>query len=278
MRTLVIIFSVCVFVIPSRAQFIVIDPGDIAATIVNGGILVKTNQVIKDANELAQNISNTVHNIRELQQNIDRALYEVKALIQGDALGISNIVFEMDATARIETNIGAYMNGLLPGEHDMIVGYGNVNVSLGADLLQQVFEYGIDESLPALEQLIPGQVEKVVNREIYEYASARKKIEIALTYNQLAEVMLTKATQLNEILRRGINTGNSEDDVLKMNEAERIRLFETSASYVRKSLDLKLQCDQLIKQEVSRARPLQEKVLQIYSQFQRMDAVLAGSN
>ncbi|MEM1218356.1 MAG: hypothetical protein AAGH79_05570, partial [Bacteroidota bacterium] len=254
------------------------DPGDIAATIVNGGILVKTNQVIKDANELAQNISNTVHNIRELQQNIDRALYEVKALIQGDALGISNIVFEMDATARIETNIGAYMNGLLPGEHDMIVGYGNVNVSLGADLLQQVFEYGIDESLPALEQLIPGQVEKVVNREIYEYASARKKIEIALTYNQLAEVMLTKATQLNEILRRGINTGNSEDDVLKMNEAERIRLFETSASYVRKSLDLKLQCDQLIKQEVSRARPLQEKVLQIYSQFQRMDAVLAGSN
>ncbi|MEM8967709.1 MAG: hypothetical protein AAGE93_14920 [Bacteroidota bacterium] len=278
MRTLVIIFSVCVFVIPSRAQFIVIDPGDIAATIVNGGILVKTNQVIKDANELAQNISNTVHNIRELQQNIDRALYEVKALIQGDALGISNIVFEMDATARIESNIEAYMNGLLPGEHDMIVGYGNVNVSLGADLLQQVFEYGIDESLPALEQLIPGQVEKVVNREIYEYASARKKIEIALTYNQLAEVMLTKATQLNEILRRGINTGNSEDDVLKMNEAERIRLFETSASYVRKSLDLKLQCDQLIKQEVSRARPLQEKVLQIYSQFQRMDAVLAGSN
>ena len=278
MRTLVIIFSVCVFVIPSRAQFIVIDPGDIAATIVNGGILVKTNQVIKDANELAQNISNTVHNIRELQQNIDRALYEVKALIQGDALGISNIVFEMDATARIETNIGAYMNGLLPGEHDMIVGYGNVNVSLGADLLQQVFEYGIEESLPALEQLIPGQVEKVVNREIYEYASARKKIEIALTYNQLAEVMLTKATQLNEILRRGINTGNSEDDVLKMNEAERIRLFETSASFVRKSLDLKLQCDQLIKQEVSRARPLQEKVLQIYSQFQRMDAVLAGSN
>lgn len=278
MRNLVIIFTLCVFVVPSRAQFIVIDPGDIAATIVNGGILVKTNQVIKDANELAQNISNTVHNIRELQQNIDRALYEVKALIQGDALGISNIAFEMDATARIETNIGAYMNGLLPGEHDMIVGYGNVNVSLGADLLQQVFEYGIDESLPALEQLISGQAEKVVNREIYEYASARKKIEIALTYNQLAEVMITKATQLNEILRRGINTGNSEDEVLKMNEAERIRLFETSASYVRKSLDLKLQCDQLIKQEVSRARPLQEKVIQIYSQFQRMDAVLAGSN
>ncbi|MEM6844250.1 MAG: hypothetical protein AAF632_18680 [Bacteroidota bacterium] len=278
MRALVIIFSVCVFVIPSRAQFIVIDPGDIAATIVNGGILVKTNQVIKDANELAQNISNTVHNIRELQYNIDQALYNVKALIQGDALGISNIAFEMDATARIETNIGAYMNGLLPGEHDMVVGYGNVNVSLGADLLQQVFEYGIDESLPALEQLISGQAEKVVNREIYEYASARKKIEIALTYNQLAEVMITKATQLNEILRRGINTGNSPEETLKMNEAERIRLFETSASYVRKSLDLKLQCDQLIKQEVSRARPLQEKVIQIYSQFQRMDAVLAGSN
>ena len=263
-------------VLPSQAQFIVIDPGDIAATIVNGGILVKTNQVIKDANELAQNISNTVHNIRELQQSIDQALYEVKALIRGDELGISNIAFEMDATSRIETNIGAYMNGLLPGEHDMIVGYGNVNVSLGADLLQQVFEYGIDESLPELEHLIAGQADKVVNREIYEYASARKKIEIALTYNQLAEVMITKATRLNEILKRGINTGNGPEEMLKMNEAERIRLFETSASYVRKSLDLKLQCDQLIKQEVTRARPLQEKVIQLYSQFNRMDAVFTN--
>lgn len=65
---------------PSKAQFVAIDPGDIAATIANGGILTKTNEVIKEANEITSDIRGS------------------------DQLGISNIAFEIDATAQISTH------------------------------------------------------------------------------------------------------------------------------------------------------------------------------
>ncbi len=271
MKILLLIFVLVIRIFHAQAQFVVIDPGDIAATIANGGILVATNEVIKDANDIASNISQTVNNIRDLQQNIDRALYEVKALIRGDELGISNIAFEIDATARIKVDLAPYLEGILPEDHPLIVGYSNADISLGAQALQETFEYGFQDVLPTTaEQLSAQQGEKVANREIYGYAAARKKIQIALTYNQLADVMIAKAEQLNKVLGRGLDDlSYGEDDVLKMNEAERIQLFETSASYVRKALELRLDCDQLIQQEVTRVRPVQEKSLQLYSQFLR---------
>ncbi len=257
------------------AQFVVIDPGDIAATIVNGGILVQTNKVIKDANEIASNIKETVHNIRELQQNIDDALWEVKALIKKDHLGISNIDFEMEATARVSTNLGKYINNIVPGDHPMIKGYGSADVTFGAEMLQDVFEYSFEEKLPKqYAQITAGSGEQIFNREVFSYASARKSIQIALSYNQLSEVMLTKAKQLNDILQRGSDS-YTRIDVLKMNEAERIQLLETTASYVRKALELRLLCDQIIRKEVSREAPVQQKLLQQYRQYTVLNQLLS---
>lgn len=251
----------------AKAQFIVVDPGDIAATIANGGILMKTNEVIKDANEIATDIKQTVQNIRELQQTIDDALWEVKALIKNDQLGISNIEFELDATVKVSTDLGQYMQGILPGDHPMIQGYGNASTALGAEMLHQVFDFDFDEQLPddlqPLQQLMG---DKLVSREVFSYASARKSIQIALTYNQVAEVMVTKAEQLHEVLLRS-RSSHGESAALKMNEAERIELLETTASYVRKALELRLLCDQLIRKEVSREAPVQQKTLQMYQQY-----------
>lgn len=260
----------------AKAQFIVVDPGDIAATIANGGILATTNKVIKDANKIATDIKQTVQNIRELQQTIDDALWEVKALIKNDQLGISNIKFELDATAQVSTNLGQYVQGILPGDHPMIQGYGNASTSLGAEMLHQVFDFDFDEKLPdeihPLQQVI---ADKLVNREVFSYASARKSIQIALTYNQVSEVMLTKAKQLHEILHRS-RSSHGEDASLKMNEAERIQLLETTASYVRKALELRLLCDQLIHKEVSRDAPVQQKTLKMYQQYAAVSKFFEG--
>ncbi|MEK6480920.1 hypothetical protein WJR50_25485 [Catalinimonas sp. 4WD22] len=269
------ILSLCCFTLV-EAQLIVIDPGDIAATIANGGILAKTNSVIKDANEIASDIKNTVQNIRELQQTIDDALWEVKALIKSDKLGISNIQFEMDATAQVSTDLNHYVSGILPGDHPMIQGYGNTSTSLGSEVLHQVFGFDFDEKLPDDLPLLQNAIgNKLANREIFAYASARKSIQIALTYNQVAEVMLTKAEQLNELLHRSRST-DGENSTLKMNEADRIQLLETTASYVRKALELRLMCDQLIEKEISREAPVQQETLHMYRQYTAMDKFFGG--
>lgn len=260
----------------AKAQFVVIDPGDIAATIANGGILTKTNEVIKEANEIASDIRQTVENIRELQQTVDDALWEVKALIKNDQLGISNIRFELDATAQISSNLKDYVNGILPGDHPMIEGYGNASTSLGAEILHQVFDFDFDEKLPNELHPLQNMIgDKLINREIFGYASARKNIQIALTYNQVAEVMLAKAGQLNEVLHRS-RSSHGEHEALKMNEAERIQLLETTASYVRKALELRLLCDQLIREEISREMPVQQKALRMYQQYAAVSKFFEG--
>ena len=258
-------------------QFVVLDPGDIAATIVNGGILVKTNKVIGEANDIANNIKNTVSNIRELQQTIDDALNIVKAIIKNDDVGISNIQYELEAAAKISGNFGDFVGSIVPGDHPMIVGHGNANITLGAELLQHAFEYGIDQQLPkGILELGSTSADQSFNKEVYAYGAARKKIQIALTYNKLAEVMLTKAEKLNSVLKRGVNTGCEETDVLKMNEAERIQLLETSASYVRKALELRLLCDQVIQKEVERVSPVREQVMGMYSTYVRTKNLFAS--
>ncbi|MEQ9440818.1 MAG: hypothetical protein RIG62_17355 [Cyclobacteriaceae bacterium] len=257
-------------------QFIVLDPGDIAATIVNGGILKKTNEVIKEANEIANNIKETVSNIRELQQTIDDALSIVKSIIKNDELGISNIQFELEAAASISGNFGDFVNGIVEGDHPMIVGYGNANVSIGAEMLQHVFEYGIDDKLPnGLENLHATSADQSYHKEVYAYGAAKKKIQIALTYNKLAEVMLTKAGQLNTVLKRSVTDGIPRENVLKMTEGERIQLLETSASYVRKALELRMLCDQIIQKEVERISPVRDQVMNMYDTYMRTKRLFA---
>ena len=260
----------------TSAQFIVLDPGDIAATIVNGGILKKTNEVIKEANEIASDIKETVSNIRELQQTIDDALSIVKSIIKNDDLGISSIQFELEAAASISGNFGDFVNGIVEGDHPMIVGYGNANVSIGAEMLQHTFEFGIDDPLPSgLNNLYLTTADQSYNKEVYAYGAAKKKIQIALTYNKLAEVMLTKAGQLNTVLKKSITDGIPRENVLKMTEGERIQLLETSASYVRKALELRILCDQIIQKEVERISPVREQVMNMYDTYIRTRRLFA---
>ena len=270
MKKGVVLFALFLFSYFSYGQFIVIDPGDIAATVVNGGILVQTNKVIKEANKIASDIKETVSNIRELQENIDDALTIVKDIIKNDDSGISNIQFELESAANISGNFGDFVGSIVPGDHPMITGYGNGNVTIGAEMLQHVFEYGIEDKLPEdVAQLYARSADQGFNKEVYAYGAARKKIQIALTYNKLAEVMIVKAEKLNSILKKGVGPGILKNDVLKMNEAERIQLLETSASYVRKALELRLLCDQVIQKEVERVSPVRDQVMDMYSTYLR---------
>lgn len=58
------------------------------------------------------------------------------------------------------------------------------------------------------------------------------------------------------------------------NEAERIGLLETTAAYVRKALDLKLQSDQLIQQQINRPDPVREKAMDAYQTFLLLDRLM----
>ena len=254
------------------AQQVVVDPGHIAATIANGSVLTKIRNTMQDINTATLIVKNTVSDIRELQQNIDDALWQVKSLIKDD-LGIGNITFELDALQQISPDLKQYAD-FLPELHPLRQGYNNLNPAIGAEILQQNLEYALPSILPqnneALQEL---NLEKIMNQQAFNYASSQKIIQMALSYNQLATVMQAKAEQLNETLKKdGFAAGFEE--ALKMNEAVRINLLETSASYVRKSLELRLLCDQLIQQAINREDPVREKSLQQYKTYLLLDKLM----
>lgn len=250
-----------------QAQFIVVDPGHIVATVANGGIIMEVKKTIEDANTISNHIRNTVADIRQLQQNIDAALWDVKSLMNKDNLDFANIDFETQAVLQINRDLNHFAHQLIPGNHPLIFGHGHQNPLLGSRILQQTLDFSLDEPLSAdFKAQRSAQAEKVLSRELFSFAAGRKSIQTALLYNQISDQLLEKAQQLNQILHRSGHEQGYETS-LKMNDAERIQLFESTAAYTRKALELRLESDQLIENEMNQQEGVRNHILNAYQNF-----------
>ncbi len=77
-----------------------------------------------------------------------------------------------------------------------------------------------------------------VNRAAFDEMAYKKKLQVALSYNQVAEDLLEKAQELSQVLL--IN------ERFSMTEGERLSSIKQAHDYILQSMDLKLQSDQLV--------------------------------
>jgi hypothetical protein len=248
--------------VQANAQFVVVDPGHIVATIANGGIMSGIQNTTQQINQVSNSINGIVGSINNLQHSVDNALKTVRGVVRGTAF--SNIQGELSLHNGLIMELSPYLSAINPGEYSFLQqGYGNNNATLGGSILHQVLDIPLDTQLPTQSQAaLAFLTEKRQNKQLFNAMAGQKAIQIALSYNQLADVMIEKAKELNALLKNDKNA-NGEANSLKMNEAERLKLFATTSDYVRKSLELKLACDEIIRKEISQGQE-SEKAMGTY--------------
>jgi hypothetical protein len=123
-------------------------------------------------------------------------------------------------------------------------------------MYQQLDGFGADTQLPASVTALQQQLEDLaVNRAAFDEMAYKKKLQVALSYNQVAEDLLEKAQELSQALL--INQRFS------MTEGERLSSIKQAHDYILQSMDLKLESDQLVLDvmeaaEDSKAGPLKQ--------------------
>jgi hypothetical protein len=251
---------------------VVVDPGYIAATIANGGAIQKVKNTMEEINQVSNVINNTVQDIRQLQFQVDQALKDVKGLFRNEGFHFGRIDKELAFAQLLPNDFHYYLEGMqLPGTAGLAEGYNNELVTLGSRILQESFEFPLDEALPvALQDMQELHFRQQQNRTAYSVMADRKSLQIALSYNKMADVLLSKGIQLNELLKRGVNGGWNEAESFKMNEAERLSLLEVSAANIRKAMELKLRCDELIRKSATEMDPAMAVGLSKYQQQLRL--------
>lgn len=237
---------------------VVVDPGHIAATIANGGALQKVKNTLNDINDVSNVIRYTVNDIKQLQYQVDQALKDVKGIFENKDFYFAHIDQELALASLLPNDFQHYMQGTgFPEIPVLTEGYNNEMVTLGAGILHEAFEFPMDERLPeeftGLHEL---KLLQQKNRTAYSVMADRKSLQIALSFNKIADVLLAKGVQLNELLKRGMNNGWKEEESFKLNEAERLELLEVSAAGIRKAMELKLRCDAIIRESCKMTPPL----------------------
>ena len=255
----------------AQAVAVVVDPGHIAATIANGGALQKVKNTMEEINEVSKVIRLNVQEIRQLQHNVDQALKDVKGIFENEGFHFAHIGQEQAFAELLPNDFHYYLQGIDLNETPALAeGYNNELVTLGAGILQEAFEFPMNEQLPVdFYELSQLKIHQQKNRAAYTVMADRKSLQIALSFNKLADVLLAKGVQLNELLKRGTNNGWNEEEGFKLNEAERLELLEVSAANIRKAMELKLRCDELIR-KASELNPALSSGLQKYQQHLRL--------
>jgi hypothetical protein len=256
----------------AQAVAVVVDPGHIAATIANGGAIQKVKNTMEEINQVSNVISNTVQDIRQLQFQVDQALKDVKGLFHHEGFHFARIDKELAFAQLLPNDFRHYLQGMeLPGTDALAEGYNNELVTLGSRILQEAFEFPLHEGLPMeLQEMDALNFQQQQNRTAYSVMADRKSLQLALSFNKMADVLLSKGVQLNELLKRGVNGGWDEEEGFKMNEAERLALLEVSAANIRKAMELKLRCDELIRKSATEMDPAMAVGLSKYQQQLRL--------
>ena len=132
-------------------------------------------------------------------------------------------------------------------------------------LYQQLDGFGSDSPLPQSIAALQQQLSALsVNRAAFDEMAYKKKLQVALSYNQVAEDLLTKAQELSQALL--------VSERFSMTEGERLSAIKQAHDYILQSMDLKLASDQFVldvmdEAEVSQSGPLKRYEHQLERQL-----------
>ncbi|EMR00711.1 hypothetical protein [Cesiribacter andamanensis] len=246
---------------PLQAQFVVYDPvqfTNMVKSLANEVQLIstaaKTLQETKDILNTAIRTKQEIENIYRLQWQVQEALKV--------AQGIKDLKWsDLDELTRAAM-------GLV---EDPLVYLPELT---GTDRLRQVLQreptlqttrqlhgllVGISSQTGPLQDLVAYEA---ISREttLSQFALAemreQKQIQAALSYAQLADDMIYQARELMEAVKR--------DQRFSMNEAERLHSLRQCQEVMLKSMEIKLEADQLLRSVTEQPSRAREELLQSY--------------
>ncbi len=259
---LVFLATFCLSIPTVRAQgFPVMDVAHIAMTVANGAILNDQLDKIEDQLDVSRQIEQTVSDIYTLQddyQDFLRQAESVQNLRWADL--VSNQSQALSLETRMDAYVPAYENiATLKQAYQTLEGVGGA-----LQMYQQLDGFGADTQLPVSVTALQQQLEDLaVNRAAFDEMAYKKKLQVALSYNQVAEDLLEKAQELSQALL--------VNERFSMTEGERLSSIKQAHDYILQSMDLKLESDQLVLDvmeaaEESKAGPLKQYEQQLERQ------------
>ena len=272
---LILLLSLFCLSIPTiRAQGIpVMDVAHIAMTVANGVILDDQLDKIEDQLDVSRQIEQTVSDIYTLQDDYQDFLRQAESV---QDLHWANLVSSQSQALSLETRMDAYVPAYeniatLKQAYQTLEGVGGA-----LQMYQELDGFGVDTQLPASVAALHLQLADLsVNRAAFDEMAYKKKLQVALSYNQVAEDLLEKAQELSQALL--------VNERFSMTEGERLSSIKQAHDYILHSMDLKLESDQLVldvmeEAEHSKAGPLKQYEQQLERQVLAATPLFAYSN
>ena len=254
---LVLLATFCLGIPTVRAQgFPVMDIAHIAMTVANGVILNDQLDKIEDQLDVSRQIEQTVSDIYTLQDDYQDFLRQAESV---QDLRWADLVASQSQALSLETHMDAYVPAYeniatLKQAYQTLEGVGGA-----LQMYQQLDGFGSDTQLPQSVAALHQQLEDLaVNRAAFDEMAYKKKLQVALSYNQVAEDLLEKAQELSQALL--------VNERFSMTEGERLSSIKQAHDYILQSMDLKLESDQLVLDVIEAAEESKVGPLKQYEQ------------
>ena len=234
----------------------VIDISHIVMTVANGLTLDDQLDKLEEQVGISYRIERKVSDIYELQDEYREFLKQTETV---QNLQWADLVESQTHAMSLETQMDAYVPayeniGTLKQAYATLEG---INGALA--LYQELDGFGADTSLPPSYGALQSMLQDLsVNKAAFDEMAYKKKLQVALSYNEVAKDLLEKAQELSQVLL--------VNERFSMTEGERLASIKQAHDYLLQSMDLKLQSDQLVLDVMSEAEQGQAGPLKQYEQ------------
>nr|WKN34427.1 hypothetical protein K4G66_18790 [Tunicatimonas sp. TK19036] len=232
----------------------VMDIAHIAFTVANGRTLDKQLDKLEEQVVISYQIEQRVSDIFTLQDDYQQHLRQAESVRD---LSWANLIesqtHALSIQPRMEVYVPAYENiETLKAAYQTLEGVGGALA-----LYQSLDGFGSDSPLPQSIVALQQQLSTLsVNRAAFDEMAYKKKLQVALSYNQVAGDLLEKAQQVSQALM--------VSQRFSMTEGERLSAIKQAHDYILQSMDLKLASDQLVLDVMDEAQVSQSGPLKRY--------------
>ncbi len=234
----------------------VMDISHIVMTVANGLTLNDQLDKLEDQVGISYRIERKVSDIYDLQDEYREFLKQTETV---QNLQWADLVESQTHAMSLETQMDAYVPayeniGTLKQAYATLEG---INGALA--LYQELDGFGADTPLPPSYGALQSMLQDLsVNKAAFDEMAYKKKLQVALSYNEVAKDLLEKAQELSQVLL--------VNERFSMTEGERLASIKQAHDYILQSMDLKLQSDQLVLDVMNEAEQGQAGPLKQYEQ------------
>ncbi len=252
--------------ISASAQYVifVIDKQAIAKSSENLAVNVIKQQEYKKILEFSEDILGSYTNIEALQLKVLEDLKQVESIKDLHWTDLSRPLYLAGELVKGTTQPGL--------EIDYVIEHPLFNES-PSEIYQNLFIAGAADPLPAdLNSLKEAKQRSRSLSSNFQQFAAERKAYAAVAYQYLAEDLILKSTEMNEVLKQPdrlpVPAGNGGRHGFSMTEAERMRLQSYSEDYLQLAGEMLEKSDKFLL-EIAYCRPLQREANQAQKRLER---------